>query len=167
MSQEESKKKILIVDDELSITKLLSAILKNHYQLAVAQNCPDTIIKTFELQPDLITLDINMPGLHGDELLPVLRAWKPQIPILVISASQEPGIQGRCLEKGASSFLAKPFDKNQLLEQIEKILKDKVPSLSVSEDILREVEIVLGLLEKKELLTNEQVKEEINKIKSK
>ncbi len=61
----ESKKKILIVDGEKSITILLAGMLKSNYRVEVAHNSHDAILKIHEFQPDLITSDISMPGLDS------------------------------------------------------------------------------------------------------
>mgnify|MGYP002630502603 CR=1 FL=1 len=164
--QAESKKKILVVDDEESITSLLSAILKNNYILAIAHNSHDAILKTHEFQPDLITLDISMPGLKGDDLLPVFRAWKPHIPVWVISASNEPEIREKCFKKGASGFIPKPFERSYLLEQIETVLNGEVQPAQISEVILDEVELAMSILERKGLITEDEAKEEIKNVKS-
>lgn len=166
MSQAESKKKILIVDDEKSITLLLSGILKNYYQVEVAHNSHDAILKIHEFQPDLITADIKMPGLGGDALLPIIRAWKPQTPVLVISGSIEPNIHETCLERGASGYIDKPFERTPLLEQVQKILNNEVPSPQISENIMSEVELALGILEREGLITKDQIIEELNKVKT-
>jgi DNA-binding NtrC family response regulator len=165
MSQAESKKKILIIDDEKSITILLSGILKKDYLTQIAHNSRDAILSIHNFQPDLITSDIKMPGLDGDALLPIIRAWKPLIPVLVISGSLDPDIHQKCLERGASSFIAKPFERLQLLEQVQKILDGKVPSTKVSENIMSEVELAIITLEREGLFTREQSKEELNKVK--
>jgi DNA-binding NtrC family response regulator len=167
MSHPESKIKILIIDDEKPITLLLSAILKNNYLLEIAHNSHDAIPKTHEFQPDLITLDINMPGLKGDDLLPIIRAWKPHVPVLVISGSKDAGIHEKCIERGAIGFITKPFERNQLLEQIELALDGEVQPPQISESTLDEVELALGILERQGLISEDQAKEEIDKVKSK
>jgi len=166
MSQAESKKKVLITDDEKSTTLLLSAIFKDSYQIETAHSSHDAILKIHEFQPDLITSDINMPGLEGDDLLPIIRAWKPHIPVLVISGSIDPDIQEKCIDRGASGFIAKPFERNSLLEQVQKILAGEVPTSKISEKILSEVELVICILEREGLITREQSKEEFNIVKS-
>ncbi len=166
MSQAEPKKKILITDDDKSTTLLLSAIFKGIYQVETARSSHEAILKTHEFQPDLITSDINMPGLEGDDLLPIIRAWKPHIPVLVISGSIDPGIQEKCVDRGASGFIAKPFEKTLLREQVQKILAGKVPVSIISEKIMNEVELAICFLERKGLITREQSKEEFNKVKS-
>lgn len=166
MSQAESKKKILITDDEPSTTLLLSAIFKGSYQVETAHNSHEAILKIHQFQPDLITSDIKMPGLDGDALLPIIRAWKPHIPVLVISGSIDPDIQKKCIDRGASGFIAKPFERIPLLEQVQKILADEVPVSKFSENIMSEVELAISILEREGLITREQSKEEFNIVKS-
>ena len=107
-----------------------------------------------------------MPGLDGGALLPIIRAWKPHIPVLVISGSIDPDIQKKCFDKGASGFIAKPFEKTSLLEQVQKILAGEVPAYEISESIISEVELAIIILEREGLITREQSKEELNKVKS-
>ena len=64
------------------------------------------------IPPDLITSDINIPGLDGDALLHIICACKPHILVLVISENIHPNIQKKCIYRGASSFIAKPFAMN-------------------------------------------------------
>ena len=165
MSQADSKKKILITDDDRSTTLLLSAIFKDCYQVEAAHSSHETILKIHEFQPDLITLDINMPGLEGDNLLPIIHAWKPHIPVLIISGSIDPDIQKKCIDRGASGFIAKPFKRISLPEQVQKILAGKVPASKISEDIMNEIELAISILKKEGLITREQSKEELNKVK--
>ena len=166
MSQAEPKKKILITDDEKSTTLLLSGIFKDRYQVETAHSSHEAILKIHEFQPDLITSDINMPGLEGDELLPIIRAWKPHIPVLVISGSIDPDIQEKCIDRGASGYIAKPFERVPLLEQVQNILAGEVPAPKFSEKILNEVELAICILEREGLITREQSKEEFSKVKA-
>lgn len=159
------KKTVLIIDDEKSITLLLSAMLKNTYELEIAHDSHEAIVKIHKNPPDLVTLDINMPGLGGDELLPVIRAWKPNVPVLVVSARNEKGIQEKCIEKGATGFLAKPFEMKDLLNQIESSMETKVQPINLTNDIVGEVELAIAALENKGLITKEQTKEEIDRVK--
>jgi CheY-like chemotaxis protein len=161
----EPQKKILVIDDEKSITVLLSGLLKKKYLLEVAHNSHEAIVKIHTFQPDLITSDINMPGLDGEELLPMIRAWRPHIPVIVISGSIDPDINQKCLDKGASSFISKPFERVPLLEKIQTILDSEVNPTNISLNILSEVELAICLLEREELITREQSKEELNNVK--
>ncbi len=166
MSNTRSKKRILVVEDERSTTLLLSGILKKSYNVETALSSHEAILKIHEFQPDLITSDINMPGLGGDALLPIIRAWKPTIPVLIISGSIKPDIKDKCIENGASGFIPKPIDRPLLLEQVQTILENKVPAIKISESILSEVELAIMILEREGLITREQSKEELKKVKS-
>jgi CheY-like chemotaxis protein len=166
MSKKKIQPKILIIDDEKPITMLLSALLKNSYRLEIVHNSHDAIVKVYEFQPDLITSDINMPGLEGDDLLSIIRAWKPHIPILMISGSKDDGIQEKCLENGAVGFIPKPFESKHVLQQIGKALDGEVQPPELTEGILDEVELALGILERQGLINEDQAKEEINRVKS-
>lgn len=166
MSQAELKKKILIIDDDQSTTLLLSAIFRGSYRVETAHSSHEAILKIHEFHPDLITSDINMPGLEGDDLLPIIRAWKPHIPVLIISGSIDPDIKKKCIDRGASSFIGKPFERIPLLEQVQMILANEVPPSKVSEKILSEVELAICILEREGLITREQSKEEFHKVKS-
>ena len=159
------KKTILIIDDEKSITLLLSAMLKNTYELVIAHDSHEAIVQIHKNSPDLITLDINMPGLGGDELLPVIRAWRPSVPVLVVSAISEKGIQEKCIEKGVIDFLLKPFEMKDLLNKIESFMNTQVQPINLSNDIVGEVELAIAALENKGLITKDQTKEEIDKVK--
>ena len=107
-----------------------------------------------------------MPGLKGDDLLPIIRTWKPHIPVLIISGSINPDIQEKCIGRGTSGFIAKPFERISLQEQVQQILAGEVPVPIISEKILSEVELAIMILEREGLITREQSKEEFSKIKS-
>jgi CheY-like chemotaxis protein len=166
MPQTEPKKKILITDDDKSTTLLLSAIFKGSFQVETARDSREAILKIHEFQPDLITSDINMPGLEGDDLLPIIRAWKPHIAVLVISGSIDTDIQEKCIARGASGFIPKPFERTSLLGQVQQIFAGEIPVPIISEKILSEVELAIMILEREGLITREQSKEEFSKVKS-
>ena len=94
---------------------LISTILKNTYKLEIAHDSHEAIKQIYKCQPDLVTLDISMPGLEGDKLLPVIRAWKPTIPVLVISANYDLETQEKCIKRESTGFLPKSFEMKHLL----------------------------------------------------
>lgn len=85
---------------------------------------------------------------------------------MIISGSTDPDIQEKCLDRGASGYIAKPFERTPLLEQVQKTLVAEVQPSKVSEDIMSEVKLALMLLEREGLNTRDQTKEELNKVKS-
>ena len=131
-------KKILAIDDNELNLKLLQGIIEKYYSgftLLKALNGSDGIKLAKEEIPELILLDILMPGLNGYEVCRILKndTITVDIPVIMISAlglKSEERIKG--LNAGADAFISKPFDNNELRAQINVILRIK----SV-EDLLR------------------------------
>ena len=117
--------KLLIVDDEPDMLKLLSMIIreKTHYE-AVTTNNP---LEALELAKkggfDLVITDLKMPGLDGIELLEAIRRLDEDMPVIFITAygSVESAIE--TMQKGGFDFITKPFKKEQILFTIEKAVK--------------------------------------------
>jgi len=126
-------KKILVVDDNRDIVKLIQNRLeKNGFEVDVAADASDALDKIAAGVPDLITLDIMMPGVIGDddkygaslcEALKKDEAYQ-EIPIIIVSAlppNASPLIKD--MIKQADCYIKKPIDTNKLIEEIKRILK--------------------------------------------
>jgi CheY-like chemotaxis protein len=123
-------KKILVVDDDPDILELLRGRLeKNHFEVMTAPNAVRALAKVMEMKPDLITLDIMMPGVFGMDkfgasLCETLKN-DPQynvIPILIISGVQRhssPEIDD--MVKKAEHYFSKPFDSHEVIDKINQI----------------------------------------------
>ncbi len=119
--------KILVVDDELPITELLDmALTFEGYEVQVAGNGRDALeaVKTFK--PDLMVLDIMMPGLDGLQVLKRLREERNETPILFLTAKDalEDRVEG--LRLGSDDYVTKPFSLAELTARIEAILRRTV-----------------------------------------
>lgn len=79
-----------------------------------------------ESDADLLLLDLNMPGAHGFSALVHLRAHYPQLPVMVVSAREEPAVMRRALDHGAVGFLPKSADAGTLGEAIECFASSKI-----------------------------------------
>lgn len=118
-------KKILIVDDENSLRMLVNATLEgDHYTIIQAKNGHEAILKNELEKPDLVILDLMMPGLSGMEALEILKKsdTSRKIPIIILTAKGQPGDREKAMKLGASHFLSKPFSPLELLTLVEKIL---------------------------------------------
>lgn len=120
-----SSKKILIVEDDIITTKIIGHILRqNNFVVGSSSNAEDGLKKVLKDKPDLILLDIMLPGMDGYQLLTKLKANKEtsHIPVIILSslASERDVIKG--LEKGASDYVLKPFSPQILFFKIKKIL---------------------------------------------
>lgn len=106
---------ILIVDDDLNIGNLLEEVLsKEGYSVSRAYSGTETILNLRERRPDLVLLDMMLPGLSGEEVLPYLKG----IPVIVVSAKVDVDDKVGMLLHGASDYVTKPFDTKELLARI-------------------------------------------------
>ena len=121
-------KKILLVDDDKDLLYGIKIWLRaNGYHVSFAMDGPTAITLAQAERPDLILLDIGLPGGDGYMTMARLRALMPlvHIPILVITARDAITHEKKALEAGAEGFFQKPFDNRQLLAAIQKALGDK------------------------------------------
>ncbi len=120
------KSKILIVDDEALGRDVLEGLLSNEgYKLIFAENGFEAIDKSLEYLPDLILLDIMMPGIDGFEVCSRIRGntLTNAIPILMITALDDKDSLIRGIDVGADDFISKPFDRIVLRQRVKTIIK--------------------------------------------
>ena len=114
------KSRVLVVDDERGPRESLRMILSGSYHVSTAEDGVEAleILRTDEL--DLVTVDLNMPGLKGDELMRTIRAEFPQTEIIVITGcgSVETAVEG--IRHGVFDYLTKPFDVVQVTASVER-----------------------------------------------
>ncbi len=118
-----NKAKILVIDDEPQIRKLLQITLEsNGYDFLQAVNAKEGIILAANHPPDLIILDLGLPDLSGHEVLKELRNWYNQA-ILILSVRNSEEDIVTALDNGASDYLTKPFRTAELLARIRSVLR--------------------------------------------
>lgn len=122
--------RILVVDDNLLIRTLLREILTDggHEVLAEAANGEQAVTNAVAMRPELITLDLVMPGRDGLETLAQLRHYDPRVRVIVCSAWLTGPRVTTALRLGASGFVAKPFDRQTLLATVEQALAEARPA---------------------------------------
>lgn len=106
---------VLIVDDEQDVIELLTSVMQTGdegMELASAQNGVDALLMIGERKPDLLILDIMMPGMNGIEVCQKLKAGPAtrNLKIVAISGDHDPAVRKRILAAGADLFFTKPFD---------------------------------------------------------
>lgn len=117
-------RKILIVDDNESNIKFLRVILsKTGYNVLEANNGKDAIEIAIKENPDLILMDIMMPGLDGFESLKILKSLDniKNIPVIAITALAMKGDKEKILDAGFIDYISKPVDYKELLEKIKRL----------------------------------------------
>lgn len=117
------KKKIMVCDDDQGILDVLQMLLEiEGFEVLPQINSVHIIKEILKQSPDLLLLDLWMPQLSGDQILKVIRDTPTikKLPVIVISASGDGN--KIAMEVGADSFLAKPFDLNEIIAEINSLL---------------------------------------------
>ena len=120
------KKRLMVVDDsrvmELQICKLLEG--SDYEVVAYCENGEDAITRYEEILPDVVTMDIIMPGMDGLETAQAILEEHPDARILMISSLAYDDTFAEAKQIGTKGFLDKPFDKEQLLEAFQRAFED-------------------------------------------
>ncbi len=122
--------KILLVDDEPSIVKMVGKRLEGEgYQVVVAMDGQEALAKAQSEQPDLIILDLMLPKCNGYEVCAMLKKDPrfQKIPVAMFSAKSQEKDRQLGLGCGADAYIGKPFNAQELLEQIRALLKRAAP----------------------------------------
>ncbi len=117
------KDRILVVEDEKSISSLIRAILTgNGYDVIQATNGAEAFSMISSHCPDLILLDLGLPDIDGMEIIRAIRSWT-EMPIVVVSARSYDRDKVEALDAGADDYLTKPFSSTELLARIRVALR--------------------------------------------
>jgi len=119
---ENSNHKLLVVDDNRSHCDLAKQFLEDSYDIETAYGGEEAISKIYDFKPSVILLDIMMPRLTGDELVKMIKAWKPEVQVIMVSANLTPEIEEECMQNGAFACISKPLDFEYLNATIQKAL---------------------------------------------
>ncbi|RHG73508.1 DNA-binding response regulator [Mediterraneibacter gnavus] len=134
-------KNILIIDDDLGIGNVLEEILKNEgYSVSRAYSGTEAVFVLSQSRPDLILLDLMLPGLSGEEVLPYIKG----IPVIVMSAKVDVDNKVELLLGGAVDYVTKPFHTKELLARIAVHLR------------------IFDTLDKSEILTFEEIELDVD-----
>lgn len=117
------KDKILIIEDEKSISHFISTILSvNNFDTIVAKSGAEAYTMITSHCPDLIVLDLGLPDMDGLQIIKFVREWS-QLPIIVVSARALEKDKVEALEMGADDYVTKPFGTNELIARIRTALR--------------------------------------------
>lgn len=140
--------KILVVDDNRENIVLVRDILEVlEYQVIEALSGPTAIEIVPEEQPDLILLDVNMPGMNGFETCDILKSDENtrHIPVIMLTAQADVDSRVQGIEVGADDYLTKPYSPRELLARVERSLRSKVASddMRKTQQALREQQEII------------------------
>jgi len=126
--------RLLVVDDEKGIRDALVQVFEYEgHEVAAAEDGPEGIEKAAELTPDVIFLDVKMPGLDGLDVLARIRESDPSVPVVMISGHGTIDTAVEATRKGAYDFLEKPLDTDRLLVTLRRALELKGLTESVAD----------------------------------
>ena len=122
--------KILVIDDDLAITELMSMLLKTHgFDVITTNSGADGVKLVKEKNPNVVILDLMMPDMDGWQVSKAIRAFN-NVPILILSAINDPAMVASVLDTGADDFLVKPVPSSVLVAHIRKMVRQNTGSLS-------------------------------------
>lgn len=119
---------VLVVDDEPTIGEILARYLERAgYRAAVAHDGPQALALSASLQPDLVVLDVMLPGIDGLEVMRLLHEseHRPAVILLTAMAGESDRISG--LRRGADDYVAKPFSPGELVARVQAVLRRGAP----------------------------------------
>ena len=123
-SEKKMQKRILVIEDERHIAEGLQLNLSlQGYNVRLAYNGVSGLQEWKEWQPDLVVLDIMLPGIDGLSILQSIRLENEMIPILILSAKTEIDYKVKGLSYGVDDYLTKPFSLEEFLLRVERLLK--------------------------------------------
>ena len=134
------KTKVLVVDDEHAIRRFLRTSLSAHgYEVHEAATGEDAILQTINVRPDLIILDLGLPGISGIEVTKRIREWTPT-PIVILSVQNQDTDKIEALDAGADDYLSKPFSVGELTARLRvamRHIRQEEPELTFTSGKLR------------------------------
>lgn len=139
-------KRVLIVDDEKAIVDILEFNLQREgYETLRAYDGPEGLRMAREKNPDLVLLDVMLPGMDGFEVCRTLRAEGNDVPIVMITAREEETDKVFGLENGADDYVTKPFSMRELLARVKANMRRTVsaPPEAESSDQIRMRDLVI------------------------
>ncbi|HUO57678.1 MAG TPA: ATP-binding protein [bacterium] len=119
------RRKLLIADDEPDMLKFLKTQLEKHYEVLEAVDGAQAVEKAKQFLPDLVLLDMMMPGKDGIQACRELKEWVPtqSIPVVLLTARADEGTKLSALNAGANDFLTKPFSTTELHVRVQNLVQ--------------------------------------------
>lgn len=141
-------KRVLIVDDEKAIVDILEFNLqRDGYEALKAYDGPEGLRMAREENPDLVLLDVMLPGMDGFTVCRTLRAEGNDVPIVMITAREEETDKVFGLEIGADDYVTKPFSMRELLARVKANMRRTAPPAPETEsgDVIRMRDLVIDM----------------------
>ncbi|HEU5097445.1 MAG TPA: response regulator transcription factor, partial [Roseiflexaceae bacterium] len=149
--------RILVVDDEPQIQRLLKTSLGAHgYEIAVAGDGHQALELAASWRPDVVLLDLGLPGIDGLEVCRQIRQWS-QVPIIILTVRDDEQDKVMALDLGADDYLTKPFGTNELLARIRVALRHAERLLSNEEPVLYFGDLTIDLTHRRVTVRGQEI----------
>ena len=136
--------RILVVDDEAPIRRALATNLRaREYEVDLAGSGEQALDLAARHHPDVVILDLGLPGIGGLEVIRGLRGWS-SVPIIILSARGAEADKVAALDAGADDYVAKPFGMNELLARLRAALRRSTPAEEAAVVVTRDFQIDLA-----------------------
>jgi two-component system, OmpR family, KDP operon response regulator KdpE len=148
--------RVLVVDDEPQIRRALGVNLRARgYEVDLAESGEEALELAARLHPDVVVLDLGLPGIGGVEVIEGLRGWS-QVPVIVLSVRDAEADKVAALDAGADDYVTKPFGMDELLARLRASLRRSAPA---EEDAVVETpDFVIDLVSKRVMRAEAEVR---------
>jgi CheY-like chemotaxis protein len=119
------RRRLLIVEDSDLNRDLLVQIFEDLYELELAADGETAIELAAATRPDLILMDIGLPGMSGLDAVRAIRSTSPDVPVIAVSSGVMPGEWEQAIASGCDDFVAKPIDDVALVEMVARVLEGR------------------------------------------
>jgi DNA-binding response OmpR family regulator len=120
--------RVLVIDDDFETVDLLTAILSDcGYDVCSALNGGDALMLVDVERPDVMLLDLHMPGVPGFDVLRRVRMVRPDLPVVIVSGQTDVNLARATLDSGAVDYISKPFDPENLIRAVAAALTNGPP----------------------------------------
>ena len=122
--------KVLVIDDDPDMTQLIKYLLRGQlFEVHTVNSSIEGVEAARQLKPDVIVLDLMMPGMNGWEVCRQIRTFS-QVPILVLSVIAEQHLLKKSIDDGANDYLSKPVTRKTLISHLQQLTKSASNNLS-------------------------------------
>jgi two-component system KDP operon response regulator KdpE len=138
--------KLLLVDDEAPFVRAMAISLRAHdYDVITAGTGEEALHLAADHHPEVIVLDLGLPGIDGIDVVTALRAWT-DVPVLVLSARHMSDAKVRALDAGADDYVTKPFTFDELLARLRAVMRRRLPA--TNEPVITTADFTIDLADK-------------------
>jgi len=149
--------RVLVVDDERQIRRALATNLRaRDYEVDLAETGEQALALAGERHPDLVVLDIGLPGIDGVEVVRGLRGWT-DVPIIMLSVRGEENDKVAALDAGADDYVTKPFGMNELLARMRAAVRRTPTGTDAENAVVEAGDLVIDLVDKRVRRDGDQV----------